>query len=92
MLFQGAVDVNGYNQIDAAAQLTKFYLDEGRYLESTIQWAQTQRVLWNVAHYVDFYNILIKIRSSSKTKTEYLGDIPITTPVSWFICYIFPLN
>lgn len=61
--FKGAVDSKGQKAVDAAANLTKAALDEGQFELSTDLWAYTENVIMREAHYIDFYNVLKKIKS-----------------------------
>ncbi|KAB0800564.1 hypothetical protein PPYR_06304 [Photinus pyralis] len=63
LLNVGAIDQQGYQKVDAGARRTQKYLEDGKYQEATNSWANTENIIMNVAHDVDFYNILKKINS-----------------------------
>lgn len=68
--FKGAVDQQGYEDINAAAIKTKEAFDAGEYAEATTQWARTEGVIMKASHNVDFYNVLKKIPASSRGKIK----------------------
>lgn len=63
---QGAIDQEGYEKVNAAALKTKEALDNGEYSQATTEWSKTEYVVMDVAHNVDFYNVLKEIPSYSK--------------------------
>lgn len=73
LLAAGLVDQEGYEAIQAAARESERLFNEGLYVESTTQWANTQRVVFNRTTSVDFYNILTKmtVRLPDTTKSAY---------------------
>jgi len=54
------VDSIGLEKINDAAQLTKAAVDEGRWLDATVQWSNTETVVDVVTHGINFYNILLR--------------------------------
>ncbi|KPJ06965.1 Retinoid-inducible serine carboxypeptidase [Papilio machaon] len=58
LLAAGLVDQDGYESIQAAARKAERLFNEGSYVESTNQWAQTQRAVFAATTSVDFYDIL----------------------------------
>lgn len=60
---KGAVDQEGYEQIMASARRTQEAFDAGQFAQATSLWGQTEYVIMQVAHNVDFYNILERIPS-----------------------------
>lgn len=63
---KGAVDQAGHDAIAVAAQATKDALDAGDFVGATNEWGYTEGVIWDVAHFIDFYNVLTKIPSVSR--------------------------
>lgn len=60
----GAIDQEGYDEVDKGAQRTKAALDAGEFELATSEWGRTEYIIMDVAKDVDFYNILKKIPSS----------------------------
>jgi len=56
------VDTEGFEKIDAAAQITKNKIELGSWIQATTEWAKTQEVVLQETYNVDFYNILTKKR------------------------------
>lgn len=65
LLAAGLVDQEGYEDIQAAARESERLFNEGQYLQSTTQWANTQQVVFRRTTRVDFYNILTKMEVSA---------------------------
>ncbi|XP_017772123.1 PREDICTED: retinoid-inducible serine carboxypeptidase-like [Nicrophorus vespilloides] len=61
LLHFGAVDQAGYDKIESAALETKRLLEAGRFVDATDMWRETEYVVMDVTHDVDFYNVLKKI-------------------------------
>ncbi|XP_044259031.1 retinoid-inducible serine carboxypeptidase-like [Tribolium madens] len=81
LLHVGAVDHNGYKQIQDMAQLTKSALDRGHFIEATQLWAETEGTIALLTENIDFYNILTKVSSIWKARNvikpatrDYLDD------------------
>lgn len=62
LLELGAVDIDGFNKIDAIARKTKKALDAGQFVQATNLWSQTEGVVMDVTDGIDFYNVLTKIQ------------------------------
>ncbi|KAJ3666368.1 hypothetical protein Zmor_001812 [Zophobas morio] len=61
LLSVGAVDQNGYEQIQESAEATKAAFDEGDYSKSTDLWVSTEMLILSLTDNIDFYNILTKV-------------------------------
>ncbi|XP_073949476.1 retinoid-inducible serine carboxypeptidase-like [Choristoneura fumiferana] len=72
LLAAGLVDDAGYENIQKAAREAERLFNEGLYVESTLQWAATQREVFAATHNVDFYNILTKMPAwGPETRSDY---------------------
>ncbi|XP_070529256.1 retinoid-inducible serine carboxypeptidase isoform X2 [Cardiocondyla obscurior] len=60
LLSTGMVDSEGFKAIDNAAQITNKQVENGKWTQATIAWSNTQGVVLQKTHNVDFYNILTK--------------------------------
>ncbi|XP_071548352.1 retinoid-inducible serine carboxypeptidase-like isoform X1 [Panulirus ornatus] len=56
----GFVNRKGLQTIDAAATKAQDAVDAGRWEDATEEWSNTEVVVMNVAHNVNFYNVLAK--------------------------------
>ncbi|XP_072939042.1 retinoid-inducible serine carboxypeptidase-like [Epargyreus clarus] len=90
LLAAGLVDQQGYENIQRAARAAERLFNEGRYVESTAQWAATQREVFGATTNVDFYDILTKmpVPSLPDTRSDYeisrdmmIRDRPYRSPV-----------
>lgn len=79
---KGAVDQEGYEAVMASARLTQDALDAGEYELATSLWGTTEYVILNVAHNIDFYNILKEIPSRGTQK--HIRIKVDTTLNEWF--------
>ncbi|GAB6018431.1 Retinoid-inducible serine carboxypeptidase [Chamberlinius hualienensis] len=64
------VDQNGLDAINFVAEQCKQAVDEGRWLDATDLWSQTETVVQLVSAGVNFYNILLKPSETLITKVE----------------------
>ncbi|XP_075974956.1 retinoid-inducible serine carboxypeptidase-like [Anticarsia gemmatalis] len=73
LLAAGLIDQAGYNDIQTAAREAERLFNEGLYVESTAQWANTQQAVFRSTTSVDFYNILTKMHVpwNPDTRTAY---------------------
>lgn len=67
---QSLVDENGYDAIQAEAQLAKDAVEAGEWELATDYWASTEWVVIDKTHGVDFYNILKFVDYWSKQLTS----------------------
>ncbi|XP_028034257.1 retinoid-inducible serine carboxypeptidase-like, partial [Bombyx mandarina] len=91
LLAAGLVDQEGYEDIQAAARESERLFNEGQYLQSTTQWANTQQVVFRRTTRVDFYNILTKMEVSASvpdtrspielSRDMLIRDRPYMSPV-----------
>ncbi|XP_059049627.1 retinoid-inducible serine carboxypeptidase-like [Achroia grisella] len=65
LLAAGLVDQEGYEHIQTEAREAERLFNEGQYVNSTLQWAATQRAVFNRTTSVDFYDILTKMPVSA---------------------------
>ncbi|RZC37320.1 uncharacterized protein BDFB_011030, partial [Asbolus verrucosus] len=72
LLSVGAVDQNGYEQIQEMAEATKEAFDNGNYQVSTNLWGLTEGVIQTYTANIDFYNILTKISPGWIGKTRMI--------------------
>lgn len=56
--WQGFVSQKGMGDIDNAAANVQAAVDAGNWQQATILWSVTESVVMNVAHNVNFYNVL----------------------------------
>ncbi|KAJ3662659.1 hypothetical protein Zmor_002321 [Zophobas morio] len=68
LLSVGAVDQNGYEEIQKSAEATKAAYDAGDYSRSTDLWGQTEGVVLSQTDNIDFYNILTKVSDAWKIR------------------------
>jgi serine carboxypeptidase 1 len=61
LLSVGAIDQNGYEQIQQAAEATKEAVESGDFTMATNLWAAAEGVVEGVTANIDFYNILTKV-------------------------------
>lgn len=64
------VDTEGFEKIDAAAQITRKKVERGEWTQATQEWSNTQRVVLQKTYNVDFYNILTKRGSNYHSSTQ----------------------
>lgn len=55
------VDTEGYQRIEASAQLTKEAVESELWDEATRLWSRTERVIMQATGNIDFYNILYEM-------------------------------
>ncbi|XP_050456728.1 retinoid-inducible serine carboxypeptidase-like isoform X2 [Cataglyphis hispanica] len=60
LLSTGMVDMEGFKEIDAAANETRDKIETGQWREATNYWGYTQTIVLKKTYNVDFYNILTK--------------------------------
>lgn len=72
LLQLGFVDIDGYEKINKYALRTKKSFDEGKYVQSSDWWFETEVVLDIQTQGVDFYNILTPIPAGSVFKQKNL--------------------
>lgn len=75
LLAAGLVDQAGHDAIQAQALMAERLFEEGRFEESTAQWARTQSEVFARTGNVDFYNILTKMpnRRSGRDARSDMG-------------------
>ncbi|KAJ0175692.1 hypothetical protein K1T71_008851 [Dendrolimus kikuchii] len=73
LLAAGLVDQEGYEDIQSEAREAERLFNAGLYVQSTSQWAATQRAVFRRTTSVDFYNILTKmtVNVPDTTKSDY---------------------
>jgi len=81
LLHMGAVDDKGYDAIMEAAKETEKLLNDGKGQESTDMWGYTEYVIMDVAHNVDFYNVMKKIPSGWRNSVRN-GRNGFTEPIA----------
>ncbi|KAK5649679.1 hypothetical protein RI129_000708 [Pyrocoelia pectoralis] len=70
LLNVGAIDKQGYKEVDASAKVTQKHLKKGLYLNATYSWAYTQQIIMSVTKNINFYNILKKVNSNYEVDTK----------------------
>ncbi|XP_043286962.1 retinoid-inducible serine carboxypeptidase-like [Venturia canescens] len=65
LLNTGMVDAQGYEKIEASAQLTKEAVENEQWTAATRLWSGTEGVIMRVTGNIDFYNILYKMSWST---------------------------
>lgn len=76
LLAAGLVDKAGYESIQREAREAERLFNLGLYVNSTQQWARTQRAVFDATTSVDFYNILTKMTVSQPDTS--ISDYGIT--------------
>ncbi|CAG9130065.1 unnamed protein product [Plutella xylostella] len=77
LLAAGLVDQAGHDAIQDQALMAERLFEEGRFEESTAQWARTQSEVFARTGNVDFYNILTKM-PNRRTGRDARSDIALT--------------
>ncbi|XP_047482446.1 retinoid-inducible serine carboxypeptidase-like [Penaeus chinensis] len=75
----GFVNIEGLQKVDAAALKTQEAVDAGRWSDATDEWSNTELVVMDVAHNVNFYNVLAEddiYRDNTKPHSLGLSFMP----------------
>lgn len=77
MLYEmSLVDENGLEAINRQANVTKQAFDQGKFAQSTSEWARTQNVVFQKTDGVDFYNVINKVeRGFLKSRRTIMGKL-----------------
>lgn len=67
-------------EIDNAAANTQAAVDAGNWNQATILWGITESVVMNVAHNVNFYNVLAKDDIYRKKFSPHSRDLSFMAP------------
>lgn len=60
LLNMGIIDQDGHDAVMEYALLTQRAVDTGSGILATYYWGETEEVIWEVSHGVDFYNVLFE--------------------------------
>lgn len=60
LLNMGIIDQDGHDAVMEYAELTQRAVDAGSGILATYYWGETEMVIWEVSHGVDFYNVLFE--------------------------------
>lgn len=86
-LLQGFVNKAGQAEIDAAAAKTQAEVDAGNWVQATNEWGNTEGVIVNVAHNVDFYNVLATDNIYQSKSKPHSRDLSYMSPQVREYCY-----